>query len=382
MKEIGYRIFAFMYILYSHLPLKKNSAFLIMTHDGGREGNVAVEGEYFRKTYGTVIAELRREDTVFSGKQGLWTAWKFFFIKSCKMARAEYIFMDNEFLPMAYFNVRQNTKVVQLWHGTGTIKKFGQHVNKGKLYKLEKRANRNIDYVIVNSEATQKLYAECFSVDVNQVKVLGLPRTDILFSEAEKKRRRQHLLNEFPELVGKKLILYAPTFRDQDVKHPKMCLDVKKMEKELPEDYIIGLRLHPFVAANFHLYEIDKRVIDFSQYSNLNTLLMATDILITDYSSIIFEYCVFQKPMIFFAYDLDEFSNYGRGFYRDYKSYVPGPVVSCTEEIIQVIKNRDWKKKLWKPFFEEAYKYTDGNSTIRIANFIKRNGTKKGSCKK
>lgn len=371
MKEIGYRIFAFMYMLYRCFPLKKNSAFLIMTHDGGREGNVAVEGEYFRKTYGTEIERLRRDDTIFSGKQGIWIALKFFLIKSWKMARAEYIFMDNTFLPMAYLKVRQDTKVVQLWHGTGTIKKFGQHVNKGKVYELEKKANRNIDYVVVNSEATRELYAECFSVDVNQVKVLGLPRTDILFSEREKKRRREYLLNEFPELIGKKLILYAPTFRDQDVEHPQMYLDVKRMEQELADDYIIGLRLHPFIAKNSHLPEINERIIDFSRYPNLNTLLMATDILITDYSSIIFEYCVFQKPMIFFAYDLDEFSNCGRGFYRDYKSYVPGPVVSSTEEIIQVIKNKNWKSEKWELFFKEAYQYTDGNATIRIANFLK-----------
>jgi CDP-ribitol ribitolphosphotransferase len=342
-----------------------------MTHDGGPEGNVAVTAAYMRRFYRTETEELRRRDTSFGGAGGIRRALRFFFVKSCAMARAEYILMDNAFLPMAYLRVRKETKVMQLWHGTGTVKKFGQHVNTGKLYEQEKRANENLDYVVVNSEATRKLYAGCFSVKEEQVKVLGLPRTDILFSEKELLRRRTQFFKQYPNMLNKKLILYAPTFRDSEVAHPSIHLNIKKMAEELPDQYCLGLRLHPFVAERFHLEEdFGGKVMDFSSYDNLNTLLMSTEILITDYSSIIFEYCVFRKPMIFYAYDLDEFSDHGRGFYRNYREYVPGPVVETTEEILTVIREKDWRKEKLLEFIRDSYAYVDGKSTKRVVDFL------------
>lgn len=374
MKEMGYWIFAFFYTIFKVFPVKKNSAFLIMTHDGGAEGNVAVTGSYMERFYHTQTESLRREDTNFRGPGGLKRAWKFFFIKSYVMARAEYIFLDNTFLPMAYIRVRRETEVIQLWHGTGTIKKFGQDVNTGKLYRQEKRANKNLSYVIVNSEATKELYAGCFSVEESQVKVLGLPRTDILFSERELLRRRARFFKQYPALMSKKLILYAPTFRDNEVDVPKVHLDLEKMAWELPLGYCLGLRLHPFVAERFHLEnDYGGRIIDFSSYDNLNTLLMAADILITDYSSIIFEYCVFRRPMIFYAYDLEEFSDHGRGFYRDYESYVPGPVVNSTEGVLDVIKKQDWQKEKLRDFVQDSYAYMDGKSAKRVVDFAVKN---------
>lgn len=372
MKEIGYHIFAFFYQILKLLPIKKNSAFLVMTHDGGREGNVGVTASYMRHFYHTKLYGLRRQDTEFHGKEGIKRILRFFFLKPLQMARAEYIFMDNAFLPMAYLKIRSQTTVVQLWHGTGTIKKFGQDVNQGKLFELEKKANQNLDYVIVSSDATKELYAGCFGVAQDQVKVLGLPRTDLLFSQKELQKRRKQFLEQYPELENKKLILYAPTFRDQETEHPRMMLDLDQMAKNLPKEYCLGLRLHPFVARQFQMDErYQGKIYDFSTYDNLNTLLMSTDILISDYSSIIFEYCVFGRPMIFYAYDLEEFSDHGRGFYKDYESYVPGPVVRTTQELLDVVKDQKWDMNYLKKFFEQAYQYQDGRSTKRVVDLVR-----------
>lgn len=371
MKEIGYRIFALMYSLFKWLPVDKNSAFLVMTHDSGPEGNVAVMSSYMEKNFGTKLERLTRQDTDFSGEDKWKRAVGFFMKKAWKMARAEYVFMDNAFLPMAYIKVRKGTTVVQLWHGTGTIKKFGQDVNTGKLYDLEKRANSNIDYLIVNSEATRELYAGCFSVPVEKVKVLGLPRTDLLFSDSQIRMRKERFYRQYPDLKRKKIILYAPTFRDHEVDDPKIYLDVKKMAEELPDDYCLGLRLHPFVASRFQLDDSCRgKVLNFSGYDSINTLLMVTDVLITDYSSIIFEYCIYRRPMIFFAYDLEEFSDQGRGFYRNYEEYVPGPVVKTTDEILEVIASGDYKKEKLHEFVKDSYTYMDGKSAKRVADFI------------
>ena len=88
--------------------------------------------------------------------------------------------------------------------------------------------------------------------------------------------------------------------------------------------------------------------------------------LITDYSSIIFEYCITEKPMIFFAYDLEEFSNHGRGFYKDYKSYVPGPVVKTSEEIIDYINKSAYSIDQIRTFNEENFPNLDGKASERI----------------
>jgi CDP-ribitol ribitolphosphotransferase len=98
---------------------------------------------------------------------------------------------------------------------------------------------------------------------------------------------------------------------------------------------------------------------------------MASDILISDYSSIIFEYCITEKPMIFFAYDLEEFSNKGRGFYEDYISYVPGPVAKSCEELIDIINKKGYSIERIRKFNKENFPNLDGKATKRIVDLIK-----------
>lgn len=368
MKEIGYIIFACFYKFFSILPMKKNHVFLIMTHDESREGNVGRVGYYMKKYESSKIYTLKRKDT--SVKRMPY----FFLVKSYELARCEYVFLDNAFLPMAYFKVRKGTKVVQLWHGTGTIKKFGQHVNKGtRLGELENRSHKNITKLVVNSEATKKLYSQCFGIPESKVEVLGLPRTDYLFKKEYQNRQIHLFYGKYPMLQDKKLLLYTPTFRDDQVELPQIKLNIKKLIAETDDSVCLGLRLHPFIAdkMTFSKKEYGDRVYDFSKYPHLNTLLFVSDVLMTDYSSIVFEYCALKKPMIFFAYDLEKFSQNGRGFYEDYETYVPGPVARTTEEVIDILNENQFKYEKIEPFFHTAYKYEDGKSTKRVVKMIK-----------
>lgn len=174
-------------------------------------------------------------------------------------------------------------------------------------------------------------------------------------------------------------MLYAPTFRDNELGEQKLHLELEQMLKRLPKEVVIGLRLHPFVADQFQYRgEGGERVKDFSHYDQLNTLLFASKALITDYSSIIFEYVALRKPMYFYAYDLEKFSDEGRGFYEDYSSYVPGQVSKTTDELIaQMIEEQtceevkeQWEEKRRK-FQEENYAFEDGNSTWRLMKLLK-----------
>lgn len=369
-KKIGYWCYAIFFYLFRLCPVRKNKVFCVMTHDGSPGSSVGVVVEALKKQSSDYEFVYMRKEDREGAKNSLFHSFlSFFLVKPYHMATASYIMLDNIFLPMAYLRFSKKVKVIQLWHGTGTIKKFGQDVNKGQLKKLEYQANQKITHLIVNSNYTRKQYAKAFGVDKKKVCVWGLPRTDEMFSDEIKEDKKKKFYERYPQLMGKRLVLYAPTFRDQEVAEPKMKLDLDYLEKHIDHDTIFLVKLHPFVASRFNMKE-SEHFVNVSTYSDINTLLFVSDILITDYSSIIFEYCVLEKPMVFFAYDLEQFSESGRGFYEDYATYVPGPVVKDSEELAKIIMENDFPIDRVKAFKEQSFAYLDGKSTERLLNRI------------
>ena len=371
MKRLGYLLFAVMFYICRIFPIKENCFFLMMTHDPSKEGNIGAIRCYLEESQNQYeFVSLTREQEHFRGKAVIKRLFVFFFKKPYEMATSHYILMDNVFLPMAYMKFSKKVKVVQLWHGTGTIKKFGQHVNQGTLGQLEKKANQCITHLIVNGEDTKELYQGCFGVTKDKVYVTGLPRTDLLFQEEKKEKALKQFYQQFPQYQDKKIILYAPTFRDSELEHPRIPFQGECLLEGLGEEYILGLRLHPHVANRLNQSVLSERVVNFSNYPDLNSLLFAADILITDYSSIIFEFCALQKPMIFYAYDLDEFSENGRGFYHPYKEYVPGPVAENEEELRECLRLKEFDKEKVNAFFHKSYAYEDGGATKRVVDLL------------
>jgi CDP-ribitol ribitolphosphotransferase len=351
--------------------MNHKKVFGIMTHDGSMDGNVGVMVEYLKERgEGYTFQFIKKADrkmvknfNIMKGKVS------FFIVKPYHLATSRYVLLDNVFLPMAYLKFPKKVRVIQLWHGTGTIKRFGQDVNTGRLKSLEGRANSRITHLIVNSEETKKEYMSSFGIGEDKVFVYGSPRTDLFFNAEKINLRKQKFYDQYPDLAGKKLVLYAPTFRDQEKDNPKLALDIESLSRGLPKDYSYLLRLHPHVCEAYlragHTYQ-EENVISMSSYSDINTLLLVADYLITDYSSVIFEYCLREKPMIFFAYDLEEFSDHGRGFYNPYETYVPGPIAHNTGAIIDMLKTDQFDLDRVKTFVKTNYQYLDGKSAERI----------------
>ncbi|MDF2989221.1 MAG: hypothetical protein K0R50_4731, partial [Eubacterium sp.] len=262
------------------------------------------------------------------------------------------------------------------WHGTGTIKKFGQDVNTGKLKSLEQRANKNITHLIVNSPAVKKLYAGAFGIEEDKVYPIGMPKTDELLQriqraeQLQKNKDKEQIYQKYNIPADKKLVLYAPTFRDQEVKNPKVAKQLEEIERELSEEYYLGLRLHPHVAESFQNNTLNSRVCQLSYETDLNSLLMASDVLITDYSSILFDYSLTERPMVFYAYDLEEFSENGRGFYEDYIRYIPGPVAHTGEEVAEILNEHRLDSNQVKAFKETYFYYLDGKATKRLIDLM------------
>ncbi|MGL4670380.1 MAG: CDP-glycerol glycerophosphotransferase family protein [Methanobacteriaceae archaeon] len=395
MKKLGYLIFAFFFYIFRSLPVNKDKVFLIMTHDESDEGNVGASYKYFKEYNKNLQFNiLTKEDYNFSkNKDSIKKAISFFIKTPYNIARSQNILMDNVFLAFAYLNFKKSVNVVQLWHGSGTIKKFGLDSEEGIIKDLATKSNKKNTHLIIESEAMKNEYKSAFGMDDSKIFTMGCPRTDMFFDSNLVQNKIANFYNQYSELKNKKIILYAPTFRDimgneaintntninnkannnnniaddssrgsksnnshvkdsnADTKDTKDDvnkdnnnifdnLNISKILDNLDEDYVIALRLHPTIAKDFNFDNINhnNRVYNFTDFKGINTLLLISDILISDYSSIIFEYSLLNKDMIFFPYDFKDFENNGRGFYRDYMTLVPGSVLKDTEELILELK--------------------------------------------
>jgi CDP-ribitol ribitolphosphotransferase / teichoic acid ribitol-phosphate polymerase len=378
-KTFGYCLFALVYNMCRIVPVKKKRVFCIMTHDEGEGSNVAIVVRALKKASQDYSFSylLKSDTTAAKSLSGAGTLLRFFFRKPYELARAEIILLDNIFLPFAYLKRRKGTKVVQLWHGTGTIKKFGQDVNTGHLKELERRANENITHLIVNSPDIKSIYASAFGVKEESIYPIGLPKTDELLRRIKSEEaagrytNKEYIYQKYSIPKEKKLILYAPTFRDTLSQNPRFLELIRELNEQLSEEFYFGLRLHPFIANSFRADELGENICQLSFEKDVNTVLLAADILITDYSSIIFEFCLMERPMIFYAFDYQEFSDHGRGFYYEYPSFVPGPVAYTGDEVVRIIKEDAFELYRIKDFIHRNYIYTDGNATERLIELLK-----------
>jgi CDP-ribitol ribitolphosphotransferase len=138
----------------------------------------------------------------------------------------------------------------------------------------------------------------------------------------------------------------------------------------ISDNYVFIFKMHPFERGKIKIDEkLSSKVFDMSN-EEINDLLIMTDILITDYSSLIFEYAILQRPMIFFAYDLDEYRSKVRGFYYDYVKFVPGPIAYTTEEIVELINRNEWDFEVIKEFAIRFNEYFDGKATERFIDEV------------
>lgn len=375
-KGLAYYLMAFFFYLSYLFPIQQKKILLVMTHDDSNEGNVGSVYKYFQKQDPDLIfKKVNRENYAFKKNKGLFRNLIYMFLMvPYHTATSRLIFMDNIFLPFSTIKIKKNTQLIQLWHGTGSIKKFGLDSEEGWIKERAIKVNNQTTHFIVGSKWMKDIYRTAFAAGAERVFNIGCPRTDMFFKESLLQQRREEFFQGYPELSSKTIILYAPTFRNEDQGKMDIHLNIDKMVSRLEDDYVLGLRLHPHIADRVNLDEIcskksySGRVIDFSSYDKLNTLLISSDILITDYSSIIYEYALLRKPMIFYSYDLDKFEKTDRGFYGDYESLVPGPVVFKTDDVVDVI-NHGYNYDLDK-FLAIYLENCDGQSLKRLYDIM------------
>lgn len=285
-----------------------------------------------------------------------------------KLAVSKYVFLNDNFFPIAFMNFKSESIVIQLWHAPGAFKKFGGSVENPEMLKM---ISDNTDYLITTSDYIEDYYCEAFQIDKSKIKALGLPRADYYFKNHDLDKLRKDFNRKYDLTGDKKIILYAPTFRqNSQFNNVFNYLDLNKFNEKLSDEYILALRLHPKIKKFYSDdISVDGEYIDCSDYDNEQELLLLADILITDYSSIMIEFGLLNKPVIFFAYDLDNYLNNERGFYLDYRNDLPGPIVCNDDDLIKCIAEGIDTSDLLA-FLKTQFNIIDGNASERIVDFV------------
>jgi CDP-glycerol glycerophosphotransferase (TagB/SpsB family) len=294
------------------------------------------------------------------------------FAYSCAVSKV--IFLD-EFTPQIhYLNIKEETKIIQLWHACGAFKTFGfTRLGKPAGSPQKTRNHRNYDYVTVSSTYCKKCHSEGFGIPDEHVVPTGIARTDVLFDENYRQKVTTEFYQKYPRFQGKKIVLFAPTFRGtvkETAYYPVGMFDVKQVCKKLGEDYAVIIKHHPFVPQVQPIPERYKdRVIDLSNETELNDLLFVADVVITDYSSLVFEASLLKVPMLFYAFDLEEYI-IDRDFYFDFGLNVPGKIVYNQNELIEAIVQEDYETERIEPFADMFFDQKDGHATDRIVELF------------
>ncbi|MDO4517715.1 MAG: CDP-glycerol glycerophosphotransferase family protein [Bacillota bacterium] len=284
---------------------------------------------------------------------------------------------------------------LQTWHGTPLKRlRCDIEIDQGNaLNTLDEIKQKNdldvsrYDYFLSPSAFASEKFKTAFNLHAlgkeDIVVETGYPRNDLLFNFDE------DYVAKVKDSLGisgdKKIILYAPTFRDN--MHDgggytyDTHLDFQSLQQEVGDEYVVLFRAHYFVASQFDFSKYEGFVYDVSKLDDITPLYAISDMLITDYSSVFFDYANLKRPIIYYMYDMEEYATGIRGFYLDLEE-LPGPIVKTEDDLIKAIKSLALDQESIKGFqdygekydaFNARYNYLDdGHASKRVADILLR----------
>jgi teichoic acid ribitol-phosphate primase len=293
-----------------------------------------------------------------------------------RLARARVFVVDDYFFPMYVIRPRPGTTFVQVWHGCGAFKKFGYSVLDRTFGADEEMVRHvpihaNYDVCLVSSMRVAPHYAEAFRQPLERfTSRFGIPRTDLFFDEAHIARVTADIRRRYGLPEDRRVILYAPTFRGESVIRARFedHLDLRLLRERLGDDHVVLVRLHPFVRQGLRLEPEEAGfAIDVSDYPDINELMLVSDVLVTDYSSAIYEFSLLGRPIVLYAPDHDAYEH-ERGFYLDFPADLPGPVFETTDELAAYLRAGRFDLERVAAFREASFDVADGHATDRLVD--------------
>lgn len=262
---------------------------------------------------------------------------------------------------------RKETIYLQTWHGT-PLKKLAADMKEvympgtttEKYKKNFYNESRNWDYLVSPNQYSTEIFKRAFKYD-QEILEFGYPRNDIL---CKNDRGRKENASRIKDKIGipkdKKVILYAPTWRDDEFYEKgkyrfELKLNLKEMQEKFGDQYVIALRMHYLVADHVNIEGMEKFVYELSKYDDIAELYLISDILITDYSSVFFDYANLRRPILFFTYDISKYRSILRGFYMDFEKEAPGPLLETSDQVINAISNIESIEIEYKEAFNRFY---------------------------
>jgi len=283
----------------------------------------------------------------------------------------------------AFLVKRPETTYIQLWHGT-PLKKLAMDLDfleisdgmeLSEYKRLFKKNTETWDYLISQSDYTTEKFRSSFDFE-NKILNTGFPRNDILFEKNNLKS-----INSFKKCYNipsdKKVILYAPTWRDDEFYGNGLYkfsseIDFDLLKNELSDTHVVLVKLHYLIKDSIDWSKYEGFVYKCDHLWDIQKLYLISDVLVTDYSSVMFDYAILKRPMIIYAYDYEKYRDSLRGFYFNIFEEFPGPIVENTPDLVDSIRNynnTDYEEK-YRKFLDKFTSFDDGNASSRIVDLI------------
>jgi CDP-glycerol glycerophosphotransferase len=294
------------------------------------------------------------------------------------LARARYV-ITNDHFPV-FFRRREDQVCLQTWHGT-PLKRLGFDVSAMHKTKREfeihwEEQRRNWQYVISPNRFSTPILQSAYQLDSEMIET-GYPRVDVLARpDAQDAGRRLRATLGVPE--GVRTVLYAPTFRDQVTDRRgryrlDLHLDLDRLRQAVGKDTVILFRKHHYVLDPVPATP-DGFVRDVTSYPDATELMLAADVLLTDYSSMMFDFANTGRPMLFFTYDLATYRDEVRGFYFDFLERAPGPLLDTSDQVAEALQDLDAVRTRYEQrhaaFVAEFCALDDGHAAGRVVDRV------------
>ena len=289
------------------------------------------------------------------------------------LATSDIVLIDDYFGLLGGLDISPEAKIIQLWHAGSGFKsigysRFGSCGSAGRV-----GAHRKYTYAITGSKNLIPVYAEAFGIEESAVVATGLPRIDTFLNKERTQKLVADFFEKYPNLIGKRIILFAPTFRGRgidDAYYDYCRIDFARLYEMCGETSVVLFRMHHFVTVSVPIPpEYADRLVNYESFPETNDLLHVADVLITDYSSVVYEFSLLNRPMLFYAYDKDTYSAV-HGFHRDYDATAPGKVCMTFDELVKALQNEDYDMSKVEAFRRENFDYLDTGSADRVIDWL------------
>ncbi len=368
--SIGKTLLNVIYSIFKVLPVQNKIVFLSRQHD---ESNIDFDliKEQFqmdRPNYKIVILT----KMIHKGFLSKASYFIHMFQQMYHLATSRVAILDTYCIAVSILHHKKGLQVIQLWHATGAFKKFGYSIldkEEGSSRHTAElmQMHENYDYVCTSSHYAAPFFAEAFHVPLDKMIIKPLPRLDRILQASYQQQSIQAIFHTYPILqnLGKKIILYAPTFRkdNTDMQQP-----INELLKYLDTDkYFLIIKLHPLTNQTI-------KGEGFLQDKKFNTsdICLLADYIITDYSAIVFEAALLKKPLFFYAFDYESYAM-KRDFYIDYEHDMPQRIMYKAQDLVEAISCDDYDIAKTEAFIDLFIEKPIKTYTKDICDFIYEN---------